>query len=95
MSILNLLNGGSSPKPAAQPAHQDLQELLLGLQKFGHPRLHCLSGGWYCVIEMHTTADGAEFTVRSDFSQLSPLAAALQCRERMQAALRLTGSAAS
>lgn len=63
----------------------DLQHLLLDLAEHGHPRLILFDGGWYCSIEMHVAAKGASFKIASDFNHPSPLAAALQCDERVRA----------
>lgn len=78
------------PAPAAGTLEQvpaSLSERLEWLCRFGLPRVSRLEQGWYAVIAMNTTAIGASFDVKSDFSHKSPDAAVAQLIERMLAAL--------
>lgn len=85
-----------------QPAHelpaaqQDrLEAVLIDLAKWGKPRISMPSGdGWYSSIEVNITPTGAKFEVSSDFKMATPLAAALQCRERLLASVKALGGAA-
>lgn len=81
-------------KQWAQADGASLESILDALQKFGRPRV-CMvdANGWYCVVEMNTTAKGAEFNIKSDFGMASPLLAAQQCLERVESAME-TGRAA-
>ena len=72
----------------ANYASASLEEILLSLCGVGKPRLTRLSDGWYCVVEMHVSAAGAEFKVGSDFTCPTPIAAARQCGERVSATLK-------
>lgn len=68
-----------------------LEEVIEELTRYGRPRLYCSSDMlWSCVVEMNTIATGAEFNIRSDHKHPSPMAAALQCRERVLAAIGTT-----
>lgn len=66
----------------------DLEAVLLQLTRHGNPRLSLHDTGWHCRIDMHVAAAGAQFTVASDFNQVTPLSAAEQCAERSDAMLR-------
>jgi hypothetical protein len=70
-----------------------LEDLLTELSRYGRPRVILTDSGWYCAIEMNTTAIGATFKVDSDFTNRSPFDAALQCRDRMRDALSKIGAA--
>lgn len=74
------------PKTAAAP--ESLESLLTGLERHGLPRLLKMGGGWYCNVEMNVTAVGAEFKVASEFDHRTAVAAAAECRDRVQAVLR-------
>lgn len=65
-----------------------LEEALLELCRYGHPRLSNMQGGWYAKIEVFVTGEGVGFDVASDFKQPTPTAAVNQCFERLQAALQ-------
>lgn len=67
---------------------QDLNVLLMNMQKLGKPRVSCFNDGkWSCSLELFVTEAGASFEVRSDFEQLTPIAAAHMCVERVIATL--------
>jgi hypothetical protein len=70
---------------------QDLETLLLGMRRYGEPRVHYHNGGWASSVEIATTQTGAEFTIRSEFGLSTPTAAAKQCHERMIKALSALG----
>jgi hypothetical protein len=66
----------------------DLNRLLLWLQSnYGRPHIHCHEdGSWSCSCEMNTNIKGASSKIRSDYNLRSPLAAAQQCLDRIEAA---------
>jgi hypothetical protein len=66
----------------------DLETLLMQVAQHGKPSIHLLDNGWYCYVDMHVAAAGAKFQVASDFKQSTPLSAAEQCAERIDAMLR-------
>ena len=65
-----------------------LEELMVEMLRYGHPRLSHIQGGWYCIVEMNTNTVGAKFDISSDFKQPTPLHAARQCHERILTALK-------
>lgn len=80
-------------QPKAVP-QESLEDVLMDLAKWGHPRLSMPSGrGWYSTVEVIVTPVGAKFDVASEFGMATPLEAALQCRERLMAAVKAIGSA--
>lgn len=103
MSLLNLIKP-KAPAVAtdvAQPATtpratgETLEDVLLELAKWGKPRVSMPGGqGWYSCVDVSITPTGAKFEVASDFSMATPLAAALQCRERLMASVKAIGGAA-
>jgi hypothetical protein len=82
-------------RPEATPAADGLEAVLTGLARCGKPRLFRMSDGWYCGVEMNTTALGASFEVKSEFNHGTPLEAAAECRRRVDAALRAVGGSLS
>lgn len=73
----------------------ELEHVLLNLARFGRPRLSIPSkSGWYCSIDVSVTPTGAKFEVASDFDKETPIAAALECQQRLIAALAAFGGAA-
>ena len=70
---------------AENPQH--LQALLLDLARHGEPYLCLLRQGWHCHVDMNTNTTGSSFKVSSDFKLATPMAAAVQCMERIKAAL--------
>lgn len=72
-----------------RPATESLESVLDELSKYGRPALSMLQGnGWWCRVEMNTSATGAEFKVGSECRHVSPIAAAVECRDRVLAAVR-------
>jgi hypothetical protein len=65
----------------------DLETILLKLARHGEPRLSLHDSGWHCAVDMHVAAVGAKFSVSTDFKQATPLNAAEQCAERIEAML--------
>lgn len=51
---------------------ESLDDLLLGLCRYGEPRLSRMSDGWYANIGMHVASEGAEFSVKTDFDHATP-----------------------
>jgi hypothetical protein len=66
-------------------SNPDLESALIALSKFGKPHCGLFDSGWLCNVDMHVTATGASFTVRSEFGHPSPMAAALECTQRVDA----------
>ena len=94
MSVLALFKPGRS-EDAAQPQATDLQGVLLELAKWGQPRVGQFKDGeWHCTVDANITPLGAKFEVRSEYSCKTPTEAALQCRERLLAAVKTIGGAA-
>lgn len=61
-----------------------LSERLVWLKRFGRPRVSCFKdGAWGATIEMHVSAKGATFDIKSDFDCATPDAAIDQAIERM------------
>lgn len=81
---------------AAERTPATLEELLVAMQKFGKPRLGMYGndGRWSCAVEMHVSAKGATFEIKSEFGLTDPLSAAKQCYERVVQTLRDLGGAA-
>ena len=70
------------------PSDFDLSSELVGLCKFGSPRLALQSRGWCCSIEMNTNAEGASFNVHSEFDHPSPEDALIMCKARAKSAVK-------
>lgn len=100
MSLLTMfktkeLAEATEPAKTAAPAGETLEDVLLELAKWGRPRISIPSSrGWYCCVEVNITLTGAKFEVSSDFGIETPLAAALQCRERLRESAKAIGGAA-
>jgi hypothetical protein len=81
MSELSIISRQSSVK--------SIEEGLLHLSKYGHPRLSMLGDGcWYCVVEVFVTGDGVKFEVKSSMDDKMPLEAVIACVERLERALQ-------
>lgn len=85
----------TAPAETPKPTSESLEDVLMDLAKWGNPRVSMPSGkGWYSSIEVNITPTGAKFEVASEFGMATPLAAALQCRERLMASVKAIGGAA-
>ncbi len=83
----------ASPFVAASPT-LGLDKLLVHMAHYGKPHLFIGSSGWFCSVAMNTNTTGTSFEVKSDHGMPDPFAAATQCNQRIEAALRqLTGAA--
>lgn len=61
-----------------------LENMLLALSKHGNPFLHNhRDGTWSCKVDMHVSAAGVGFEIRSDFTHRSPNTAVKQTLDRM------------
>lgn len=88
----NQVAAPAGPAPAAQPVVELLEDILLELSRFGQARLHQFKDGeWSCAVDANITPIGAKFEVRSEFTCKTPTAAAVQCRERLHAAIKALG----
>jgi hypothetical protein len=100
MSLLNIFKPSPvlerSPEPVPpQPIGESLEDVLMQLAKWGRPRVTMPNDkGWYSTVEVNITPIGAKFDVASEFGMATPLAAALQCRERLLAAVKSIGGQA-
>ena len=97
LAIFKPKTSATAPAPAEtpQPAGETLEDVLMELAKWGCPRLHChRDGEWSAMVDANITPLGAKFEVRSEFSCKTPTQAALQCRERLLAAVKTIGGAA-
>lgn len=74
--------------PSATPVHEDLQELIMYMVRYGKPRISYITDGWYCKVEMNTNTKGTQFDIASEFSHPTPLSAAKECHERIVNALK-------
>jgi hypothetical protein len=74
-----------------RPVTEDLQEELVVLLKYGHPRISHHKGGWYCHVEMNTNTVGSKFDISSEFNHETPLSALKQCKERIDNTLKQIG----
>lgn len=101
MSLLDLIKP-KAPAAATAPAEtpratgETLEDVLLDLAKWGQPRLGQYGSnhsGWHCSIEVNVTPVGVKFEAKSDFKKPTPLAAAIECRENLQAAVKAIGGA--
>jgi hypothetical protein len=85
----------AAPTETPAPAGESLEDVLLELAKWGCPYLHChRDGEWSARVDANITPLGAKFEVRSEFNCKTPMQAALQCRERLLAAVKTIGGAA-
>jgi len=75
--------------PEAFIPDEKLSEEMIGLLKYGKPRLsYTGQKGWLCTIEMNTNSLGASFDVRSNFDHPTPSKAVAVCRCRAENAVR-------
>jgi hypothetical protein len=86
----------TKPLEALLPVGSDrLEDTLLWLMNLGKPRVSYMApiflgtGGWYCCVEV--TGKGTTLEIASDFHMVTPLAAALQCRQRAEAMMNQQG----
>jgi hypothetical protein len=79
------LSTGSAP--------DEIASVLDRLAKYGNPTLIKGSRGWWCCIDIHVTAVGAKFEIKSESDHKFPAHAALECESRMMTALRAIGAA--
>lgn len=101
MTLAPLKNAMLTPKPAAVGvppqatgyAQDEVAAVLERLGKYGDPTLTKRSRGWWCYIDIHVTAVGAKFEIKSESDHKSPAHAALECESRMMTALRAIGAA--
>lgn len=100
MSLLSLFKPGPvlerSPEPVPpQPVGESLEGVLLELAKWGTPRVQSFDDGtWHCCVNVKVTPVGVTFEAKSDFKQPTPIAAALQCRANLLAAVKSIGGQA-
>jgi hypothetical protein len=69
-----------------------LEKLLTELAKYGQVRMGQFgtnSSGWHCYMELFVPGEGVRMEVKSDHSSanMTPMEAATQCAERLQAIL--------
>lgn len=89
---MNALPTPAAAREAGIAVQATLEDVLAELLLAGQPRLGVYRGStWHCSVEMNTTQTGAEFKVRSQFDHLTPIAAALECRDRVREALHAVG----
>lgn len=62
-----------------------IMELLCAV---GMPRLSKMKDGWNCSCEMHVSAAGTTFTIRSEFDCQTQTDATRQCAERVVATFK-------
>ena len=72
-----------------------LEQILEELQMHGEPRIGVINAsGWHCAIDVSITVAGGRFQVSSEFKHSTPMAAAIQCRDRLRTALKQLGAKA-
>lgn len=85
---------GPVNEPLTRQQGPELEDVILDLARFGTPRLSMPNKkGWYCTVDVNVTPTGAKFEVRSEFDKETPIAAALECQQRLSAALAAIGAA--
>ena len=82
-------------KAQSYQSHINLGAELMGLCRYGRPRISLTESGWHCNIEMNTSADGAVFKVHSEFDHSSPDDALSVCRARAEAAVKKISESAN
>lgn len=65
---------------------------LAFLERYGLPRVSRHTKGWYCSLDVILNVTGAKFEISSDFDRPDPTSATVQCRERLETALRQFGA---
>jgi hypothetical protein len=68
--------------------YSNVETMLEQLCRVGKPRVSRMNDGWLCAVDMHVSAAGTEFKIRSEFDCGTPFEAAQQCTERVVATLR-------
>lgn len=96
MNWLSKVLPQTTPETRTQSAAQqgeNLEDILVGLSKWGSPRIgqYGNDGTWHCCVEVNVTPVGVKFEAKSDFKQMTPLAAAKQCRDNLMAAVKSLG----
>jgi len=86
----------AAPAETPAPAGESLEDILLELAKWGRPRVgqYGDDGTWHCGVDVNVAPTGIKFEAKSDFKQPTPIAAALQCRANLLAAVKAIGGAA-
>jgi hypothetical protein len=86
----------SQPAETPRATVESLEDVLLELAKWGRPRVgqYGDDGTWHCSVDVNVAPTGVKFEAKSDFKQPTPLAAAIQCRENLLAAVKAIGGAA-
>ena len=73
---------------AFRPEDHSIEECLLELRKYGHPRITGHKNGWFAKIEVFVTGKGVQFEVESEWKSSDPKAAINQCHARLIEAMR-------
>jgi hypothetical protein len=86
----------AAPTETPEPAGETLEDVLMQLAKWGSPRVgqYGDDGTWHCGVDVNVAPTGIKFEAKSDFKQPTPIAAALQCRANLLAAVKAIGGAA-
>ena len=86
MNLIRLL------KPEAPVQANTLEEILGDIERYGEPRLGKYHNKWNCNVELNVVAVGATFKVSSEYnSHATPIAAAIECQQRVRDALDKLG----
>ena len=96
MNLLNIFKPDPMLEGAPEPVGETLEDILLELAKWGRPRVgqYGDDGTWHCGVDVNVAPTGIKFEAKSDFKQPTPIAAALQCRANLLAAVKAIGGAA-
>ncbi|MCK5601803.1 hypothetical protein KAR91_08045 [Candidatus Pacearchaeota archaeon] len=73
---------------AFKPDQHSIEECLVELEKYGHPRVSKSKNGWNSSIDVFVTGKGVEFEVRSEYGMKTPKVAINQCYERLIQAIQ-------
>lgn len=68
-----------------------LEQILEELSRYGQPHVTMSDRGWWSAIDMHVSAKGATFNIRSASGHKSAWAAAAECLERVRQTLSEVG----
>ena len=87
------MNSPTYTQSTAIDVPETLEQILKELERHGEPRIGLINAsGWHCAIDVSITVSGGRFQVSSEFKHLTPMAAAIQCRDRLRTALKQLGA---
>lgn len=66
----------------------ELNERLVELNRYGHPRVSHHGNGWFASVELFISSEGTNVDVKSEFGHPTPDSAVTQLEQRLRAMLR-------